>query len=69
MAKIFKLRGSNSKIYGSNGGLTIICSSRVGAFSIGGLFREGGFFEGGQFEDLRYTPIGLNNLSIAARFS
>ena len=33
----------------------MICSSRVGAYSRGGLF-EGGLFEGGDlFEDLRYV--------------
>ena len=65
MAKIIKLRGSNSKIYGSSGGLfegglLTICSARVGAYS-----RGGGFFEWGQFVNLRlvynekFMPFGL----------
>ena len=50
MAKIIKLRGSNSRICGSSGGLfegglLTICSSSVGAYSRGG----------GQFDDLCYA--------------
>ena len=55
MAKIIKLRGSNSRICGSSGGLfegglLTICSSSVGAYSRGALNRGGG-----QFDDLCYA--------------
>ena len=49
MTEIIKLRGSNSIVYVSSGGLfdgglLKICSSRMGAYST----------VGGQFKDLRY---------------